>query len=259
MEIALLGYGRMGKVVEAVAEERGHRIVQRVGAGDGDAALDADVAIDFSVAGAVPENAARAVRAGVSLVVGTTGWEEREDEVRRAVEEGGIGFLHAPNFSLGAHLFYRLAELAGSLVGVYGDYDVDLSETHHRHKRDHPSGTARRLADLLVATVATKERWVEGPVSPDEPATLGVTSIRVGEARGTHVVELDGPDDRIEMRHEARSRKGFARGAMEAAEWLAGRAGWFTLDDMLTERLDPAPESTGAQVRADTESTETDR
>lgn len=265
MKIALMGYGRMGRAVEEQATERGHRIVVRTGPGgrpvepgavdptaaddegpDPESALrQADVAIDFSVGEAVPDNVARAARAGLDVVVGTTGWDDRVNEVRRSVEEADAGLLHAPNFSLGAHLFYRLAEAAASLVGPLGSYDVHVVESHHRHKRDHPSGTARRLADLLVRTLDAKDRWAEGPTGRADPETLEVTSVRVGEGTGLHLVGLDGPDDRIEIRHRARGRSGFARGAVEAAEWLVGRTGWFTLDDMLADRLEAgAAEST---------------
>lgn len=243
MDIALMGYGRMGRAVEERAAERGHRIVHRIrSAGDEDGAglEGADVAVDFSVAAAVPANVARAAGAGLDVVVGTTGWEERAEEVRETVEEAGIGLLHSPNFSMGAQLFYRLASLAGRLSDVLGDYDVHVVETHHRHKRDVPSGTARRLAELLVEAVPSKDRWKVGACGPDEPAALGITSVRAGESAGVHVVGLDGRDDRIEVRHEARGRSGFARGALEAAEWLAGRPGWHTLDDMLAERLERA-------------------
>ncbi|MFW6200781.1 MAG: 4-hydroxy-tetrahydrodipicolinate reductase [Gemmatimonadota bacterium] len=249
MKIALLGYGRMGREVESVALQGGHEIVLRVDpdaedashldGDDVDARLSrADAAIDFSVASAVAEHVARAVRAGTNVVVGTTGWEDDMERVRRMVEGSGIGLLYGPNFSLGAHLFFRLAELAGELAGRLGQHDVHLVETHHRHKRDHPSGTAKHVADLLVRVVDGKERWERGPVPPDSSEVLQVTSIRAGEVAGIHVVGLDGADDRIEVRHEARGRTGFARGAIEAAEWLAGRKGYHTIDDLLDERFD---------------------
>lgn len=253
MKIALLGYGRMGREVEAVAVEDGHQVVLRmdvdeagspdVGVAspgdDVDARLAAaDVAIDFSVASAVPAHVERALRAGTDVVVGTTGWEERMDEIREWVDGSEIGLLYGPNFSLGAHLFFRLAELAGELAGRLGQHDVHLVETHHRHKRDHPSGTARHVADLLVRVVDGKDRWQPGPCDPAEPEVLQVTSIRAGEVAGEHVVGLDGPDDRIEVRHEARGRRAFARGALEAAAWLSGRTGFYTIDDLLDDRFD---------------------
>lgn len=249
MEIALLGYGRMGRAVEKRAEAKGHRVVLRLtsegAGGESSAGVDAalaraDVAVDFSVGGAVPDHVERAAAVGVPLVVGTTGWDDRMDEVRAVVDRAEIGLLHAPNFSLGAHLLFRLASVAGALAGAVGGYDVHVVETHHRHKRDHPSGTARHLADVLVRAVPEKERWSAGVVDPPDPATLQVASVRVGEEPGVHVVGLDGADDRIELRHEARGRGGFARGAVEAAEWLVGRTGFFTLDDMLNERFESA-------------------
>lgn len=249
MKIALLGYGRMGREVEAVALEAGHEIVLRMDLDAGGAAppgddevdaglTSADVAIDFSVASAVADHVARAGRAGTDVVVGTTGWEKDMDRVRDTVEGSEIGLLYGPNFSLGAHLFFRLAKRAGELAGRLGQHDVHLVETHHRYKRDHPSGTAKHVADLLVGVVDGKERWEEGPVDPDSPEVLQVTSIRAGEVAGVHVVGLDGADDRIEIRHEARGRRAFARGALEAAEWLSGRRGYYTIDDLLDDRFD---------------------
>lgn len=245
MKIALLGYGRMGREVEAVARERGHEIVLRMDVGEaGDpengvaSALEAaDVAIDFSVGAAVRDHVERAAREGTDVVVGTTGWDEDAEAVRRIVAEAGIGLLYGPNFSLGAHLFFRVAQIAAELAGSLGQHDVHLVETHHRHKRDHPSGTARRLAELLVRALPGKDRWEEGPASPDRPEVLQVTSIRAGEVAGVHLVGLDGPDDRIELRHEARGRRAFARGALDAAEWLRGRTGYYTIDDMLDDRF----------------------
>lgn len=242
MQIALLGYGRMGRAVEAVARERGHEMTLTIRAADApevggdelDARLEtADVAVDFSTASAVPAHTAWAARAGVDLVVGTTGWEASRDEVLALAREGGIGFLHAPNFSLGAQLLFRLAAVAGSLAAS-GGYDVHVLETHHRHKADRPSGTALRLAEILTEALPEERGEGDGPADPGPPS---VTSIRVGESPGVHVVGLEGPEDRLELRHEARGRRGFARGAVEAAEWLRGRTGVFTLDDLLDERL----------------------
>ena len=241
MRIALVGYGRMGREVEAVATAEGHRIVARLGP---DAALEpatlagADVAVDFTRPDAAADNAVAVAGAGVDLVVGTTGWHDDLPRVRDAVEAAGTGLIHAPNFSLGVHLFLRTARALSRLVDGVEGYDVHVHEAHHRHKVDHPSGTARRLADLLVAELGGKERWKEGPSDgPADPAVLEVTSTRAGEIPGTHLVGVEGPDDRIELRHEARGRRGFARGAVAAAAWIRGRRGVFTLDDMLDERL----------------------
>ena len=238
VKIALLGYGRMGREVESVAQEEGHEIVARL---DGpDARIDreslagADVAVDFTLPAAAVGNIRAVADAGVDLVVGTTGWYDRMDEARAAVEAAGTGMIWAANFSLGVHLFFRAARALAEMADELAAYDVHVHEAHHRHKVDHPSGTARRLADILVEALDRKERWESGPPegAPD-PATLLVTSTRAGEIPGTHRVGLEGPDDRLELVHEARGRRGFARGAVTAARWIRGRAGVFTLDDML--------------------------
>lgn len=244
MKIALVGYGRMGRTVEEVATERGHEIVARI-----DPLLDftevtfealsgADVAIEFSVPGAAAANVSALAEAGVDAVVGTTGWHSALDEAARAVRSAGTGLIHAANFSLGVYLFMKLVDRAGRLADALDDYDVHVWESHHRHKVDHPSGTAIRLADLLVDRLERKSRWAEAPPGESaDPRVLYVASHRAGETAGTHVVGIEGPDDRIELRHEARNRRGFARGAVTAAEWVRGRVGVFTLDDMLAERF----------------------
>jgi 4-hydroxy-tetrahydrodipicolinate reductase len=236
MRVALLGYGRMGRAVEAVALERGHDVVARMDLGD-ELRVDrssADVVIEFTQPDAVVDNVARVAAAGLDLVVGTTGWHARLDEVTEAIERSGTGLVHAPNFSIGVHVLFRMAARLAGLVGRLEDYDVHLQEAHHRHKVDHPSGTARYLADLLVSSLPGKKRWAEGPPSgPADRETLWIATTRAGEIPGTHVIAAEGPDDRIELRHEARGRGGFARGAVAAAEWVQGRAGVFTVDDML--------------------------
>jgi len=228
----------MGREVEAVALERGHTVVARVDLGD-ELPVDgssADVVIEFTQPGAVVENVRRVAAAGLDLVVGTTGWYEHLDEVTEAVERSGSGLGHAPNFSVGVHVLFRVAARLAELVGRLDEYDVHLHEAHHRHKVDHPSGTARYLADLLLSSIPGKTRWAEGPPSgPADPGTLWVSTTRAGEIPGTHVVAAEGPDDRIEIRHEARGRGGFARGAVAAAEWIQGRSGVFTVDDMLAD------------------------
>ena len=241
LRVALVGYGRMGHAVEAVALEAGHEVVARLDQGDPldrDSLAGADVAIDFTLPEAAVPNVRAVSAAGVDMVVGTTGWYERLDEVEAAVREAGTGLIWAPNFSLGVQLVFRAARSLGRLVDALETYDVHVTETHHRHKVDHPSGTARRLADILVETLEEKARWAEGPpeAAPDRDV-LWVTSVRAGEVPGTHVVGVEGPDDRIELRHEARGRTGFARGAVAAAGWIRGRAGVHTIDDMLDERF----------------------
>jgi len=253
MKIALFGYGRMGRAVEAVATERSHVITARLddvsnadGTGVTDEALSgARMAIDFSTADAVLPNVRAAATLGVDVVVGTTGWESDREAVEAAVREAGTGLLHAPNFSIGMLFFTRLVEAAARMANGLTDYDVHLFEAHHRHKTDHPSGTARRLADVLVQGLERKHAWTldleEG--SRHDPSSLQVSVVRSGEIPGIHEVAFDGPDDTIQLRHEARSRTGFARGAVLAAEWLEGRPGVHTMDDLMNELLArPAPD-----------------
>lgn len=246
MRIALIGYGRMGHAVEEVAGSAGHEIVARLGSGDNrdgrglteERLGGAEVAIEFTEPESVTANIENAAALGIDLVVGTTGWYDQLDRMRHVIREAGTGLIYAPNFSLGTQVFFRLARLAGRLVDRLQDYDAFVLESHHRHKLDHPSGTARRLAEILLAEITTKARWEQAPgAGPAQPDALQVGSIRAGENPGMHVVGFDGPDDQIELRHQARGRSGFARGAVLAAEWIRGRRGLYTIDDMLAEKL----------------------
>lgn len=246
MRIALIGYGRMGRSVEEVAGSAGHQIVARLRSADNrdsqglteERLGGAEVGIDFTEPDAVTANIEGAAAVGLDLVVGTTGWYDQLDRMRDVIREAGTGLIYAPNFSLGTQIFFRLARAAGRLIDRLQGYDVFVLESHHRHKLDHPSGTARRLAEILLAEVSTKTRWEQAPgVGPAEPDVLQVGSIRAGENPGLHVVGVEGRDDQIELRHQARGRSGFARGAVMAAEWVHGRRGVFTIDDMLAEKL----------------------
>jgi 4-hydroxy-tetrahydrodipicolinate reductase len=248
LRIALIGYGRMGRAVEGVAEERGHDVVARLRSGDdpegggvpADALGDAEVAIEFTRPDAAVANIERAAAAGLDLAVGTTGWYDDLDRVRSAVEGSGIGLIYSANFSLGTQLFFRLVRHAARMADRLEGYDAYVLEAHHSRKRDHPSGTARRLAEILLGELSGKTRWVETPGDGEpDPKALQVAVLRAGENPGMHVVGLDGPDDVVELRHQARSRRGFARGAVAAAEWIRGRSGVFTIDDMLGDTLGP--------------------
>ncbi len=251
MKIALVGYGRMGHAVEAEARAAGHEVVARFDPNEpsvgtislADALAGAEVAVDFTVAEQVAGTAAAVARAGVGLVVGTTGWgEDTAAALREAA--GSVGIVYGPNFSEGVHVFLRLAREAARLVEAVGGYDVHVHEIHHRHKRDHPSGTAGRLADVLIEALSSKGRWQAGPPRHvAERDTLYVTSTRAGEVPGIHVVGIEGGHDRMELRHEARGREAFARGAVRAAEWIRGRRGLFTFEEMMDEFL--AERSTG--------------
>ncbi len=190
MKLALVGYGKMGRVVENVAIERGHEVVARI-----DPTLDtrdigaetlggADVAIEFTVPDAVVDNITALATAGVDAVVGTTGWHERLDEAAAAVNDAGTGMVHAANFSLGVNLFLRLARMAAKMADALSEYDVHIREAHHRHKVDHPSGTAITLADILIEELAQKESWSATlPDGAPHSQVLYVASERVGKRR----------------------------------------------------------------------------
>lgn len=247
MKIALVGYGRMGRTVEEVAEARGHEVVLRLDASDDlglevlrdESAPVVDVAIDFTVPDAVVESVRAVAGAGVDMVVGTTGWYDRLGQVREVVREAGTGLIWAPNFSLGVQAFFRMVRTAARLADGLPGWDAYLSEVHHRHKLDHPSGTARRLAEILLAELSEKRAWASGPGEGRiDPGILQVASVRAGENPGAHSVVLEGEHDRIELTHQARGREAFATGALEAAGWILGRRGVFTLDEMLDQRFE---------------------
>jgi 4-hydroxy-tetrahydrodipicolinate reductase len=237
MRAVIVGYGSMGREVERALAERGHAVTARVDAAPGrgdareltaDIAANADVAIEFSTADAVVGNARRCADLGLSAVVGTTGWSAKLDEV----------YLHGSNFSLGAHLFFSLVGRAARLVDELPEYDILSWEVHHRRKKDSPSGTALSMAKVITTASARKKKIVterlDRPIAADE---LHVASVRGGEVPGIHTVLLDSLFDTVEITHSARSRGGFALGAVRAAEWLAGHRGMFTVDQFIESLL----------------------
>lgn len=241
MHLALVGTGRMGQAVEAVALERGHEVVARfdahaplLDARDASALNGADVCVDFSVPDVALDQIHRYAFWGVDAVVGTTGWTDHLDRVREWVEEGQNGVLWAPNFSLGVALVERALRGMLPLLDRLGEYDVAVHEVHHTAKLDSPSGTALRLAEVLLGGLARKTHVeAETQHGAIDPEALHVTSGRLGHVFGEHTVALDSPVDTIEVVHRAKDRRAFAVGAVRAAEWVHGRRGLFTLDDLL--------------------------
>jgi 4-hydroxy-tetrahydrodipicolinate reductase len=220
MRLLLVGFGRMGKLVEALARDEGHVISGRiVGATAGGDWPDADVAIDFSTADAVRTNLPRLAERRTSVVVGTTGWQAYEPELRGVAERAGIGVVASANFSIGVNVFAMLAAEAGRLMQAHEEYGAWIHELHHAAKKDAPSGTALLLRDTLARAGFSRE--------------VDVASTRAGSIPGTHVIGFDGPSDTIELTHRARDRRGFARGALVAAQWVHGRRGWYTMEDVL--------------------------
>jgi 4-hydroxy-tetrahydrodipicolinate reductase len=252
VKYALVGYGRMGRAIEQQADNRGHRRVavidpavdeQGVHAAIGQEALaGAEMAFEFSCGDAVGGNISALLRAGVSVVCGTTGFK-RAAELNSEVSESGAGAVLAPNFSVGMNLFYRLVREAGRLYGAAGLHEPFIFEAHHRGKGDAPSGTARKLASILLEVDRRLERVQEGnPEGRLPDGTLHVASLRAGSEPGAHTVGFDGEFDRIVLSHSARSRDGFALGAVLAAEWLRGRRGLHTFEEVLQDLIERQPE-----------------
>jgi 4-hydroxy-tetrahydrodipicolinate reductase len=222
MRALIIGYGRMGKLVASLCPEYGLDVAGTVDiaeAGSPEKWPAADVAIDFSVADAVSKNVKQLADRGVNVVIGTTGWGGQEREVRRIVQDAGIGVVAAPNFALGVNLFVALTERAAELFGPQAAFGAWIHEAHHATKRDAPSGTA------LLLESALKGRAYNRPID--------VSSTRAGSIPGTHTVGFDATGETITLTHTARDRSGFARGALEAARWVHGRKGWFTMKDVL--------------------------
>ena len=227
MRIALIGYGAMGRLIESIAVAKGHSVVATVNRAHqglpaarlSEALSAAEVAIDFTSAEAVRRNVEACIMAGVPVVQGTTGWDEQRDEITQIVTDVGGAMVFGANFSIGMNLFFRIAEYSAGLFAKIPDYEVFLEEQHHSRKKDAPSGTALKIKGLL-------QRHVEVP-------SVAVT--RAGHIPGTHRVGFDSAADQILLEHTARSREGFASGAVMAAEWLVGRKGVYEFADVIDE------------------------
>jgi 4-hydroxy-tetrahydrodipicolinate reductase len=218
--VLIVGHGRMGKLVEQLADEHRCEIAGIVKRGDEiSGAHRADVAIDFSTGAAAASNLVALGNAGISAVIGTTGWNVPEAELRRLASTFHIGVLASANFSVGLHVFRESVARAASKFEAQPSYRAWIHEVHHIHKKDAPSGTALLLKDTMTRAGYTRE--------------IAVTSERVGEVPGTHTVGFDGPADNVTLTHTVRDRGVFAHGALDAARWLHGRRGWFSMDDFL--------------------------
>ncbi len=247
MKIALIGYGKMGKEVERVARLRGHTVCATIDRSDsaathkeidgsGSCLKDAEVVIDFTVPAAAIENIRKVTAAKKNMVVGTTGWYDSITEAKQLVGQSGIGFIYSSNFSVGVNVFYRIVEAAARLINKVPEYDAFGYELHHNQKLDSPSGTARSIAEILVKNISRKKQVqydkLDRKINPEE---LHFASVRAGWIPGTHVVGFDSEADTIELKHTARSRAGFALGAVMAAEWVKGRKGFFTMNDFISD------------------------
>lgn len=236
LKIALLGYGKMGKEIEAIAVSKGHTIVLKVDESNASAITNddlkkADVAIEFSTPHTALQNIYKCFSAELPVVVGTTGWYDKFDEVKAKCEQSNNALLHATNFSIGVNLFFEMNRKMAQLMKSHNEYDVIVEEIHHIHKKDAPSGTAITAAEDIIKHGNKKMHWRlnESPTHD----ILRVDAIRMDEVPGTHSIYYRSEVDLIELKHVAHSRKGFASGAVLAAEWLANKKGVYTMKEVL--------------------------
>lgn len=230
MKIALLGYGKMGKVIERIALERGHEIVlKKDETNTFDGLSTADVAIDFSVPTAAVDNISNCFHANVPVVSGTTGWLEHFDEMVALCNEKQGGFISSSNFSLGVNIFFELNEYLAKIMSQFDSYKVTMEEIHHTQKLDAPSGTAISLAKGVIEN-SNYANWTLDEAKTGE---IHIEAKRIGDVPGTHTVTYDSVVDSIELKHTAHNREGFALGAVIAAEWLAGKKGIYSMKDVL--------------------------
>ncbi len=238
MKIALLGYGKMGKEIENIALSRRHEIVLKIDAYNLDELTRenlsmADVAIDFSTPDSAFSNIMKCFEAGVPVVCGTTGWLNRFEEVKKKCTDLNQTFFYASNFSLGMNLFFELNNYLARLMDPMEEYDITIKEIHHVHKLDAPSGTAISLANDLISHVDRKEKWELNQSS--DPTALKITAVREGEVPGTHIVTYDSDIDTIEITHVAKNRRGLALGAILAGEFINGKKGIYSMQDLMKE------------------------
>jgi 4-hydroxy-tetrahydrodipicolinate reductase len=242
MNIALIGHGKMGKEVEAAAAALRINVSaifdddnNRGGAGLTKESLKGvDVCIEFSTPATVMDNIRTVIESGKNIVVGTTGWYDRLDEVRKLVKQKKTGFLYAPNFALGVNIFSQIVMDASHLMDRYADYDAAIQEMHQRTKVDSPSGTALSIAGVILQNLKRKSEIVNGlGHEPIKPHQLQISASRVGNVMARHTVMFDSDSDTIELVHTMKNRRGLATGALVAAEWIKGKKGFYTMRDVL--------------------------
>ncbi|WP_129714609.1 4-hydroxy-tetrahydrodipicolinate reductase [Pedobacter sp. SYP-B3415] len=242
MKIALLGYGKMGQIIERFALERGHEVVLKIHDQNGEEMTkrnlqQADVAIDFSTPDAVIPNIYQCFDANVPVVVGTTGWYGKLQEVKNDCMSGNKSLLWGSNFSIGVNLFFHVNKVLARLMNKYPVYDVQVEEIHHTQKLDAPSGTAITIAEGIIENLDRKDEWVNVLAAAEtdivsQPEQLLIESLRIEQVPGTHTVLYSSEVDDIEFKHTAHSRAGFALGAVVAAEWLQNKQGFFSVSDV---------------------------
>ncbi len=245
MKIALLGYGKMGKIIEKIATDRKHEIVLKIDENNQEELTaenlqNADVAIEFTTPSSVRHNLSACLDAGTPVVVGTTGWYGNIDEVKQECNEQDGTILYASNFSVGVNIFFHVNKVLAKLMNNYPYYDVQVEEIHHTQKLDSPSGTGITIAEGIIENIDAKKNWVNVLVTDDnndaadsvKSDELLIESLRIDSVPGTHTVIYDSEVDSIEFKHTAHNRNGFALGAVLAAEWVQGKKGFYSVQDM---------------------------
>jgi len=236
MRILILGYGKMGKAIEEIAEDRGHTIAHKINVNNIQALKfidknDIDVAIEFSQPDAAFENISYCLNNGIPVVSGTTGWIDRKKDVEALCKEKNGTFFYASNFSLGVNLFFKLNEILAGMMEQHPIYQTKITEIHHTEKLDAPSGTAITLAEDILSKLTSKKEWVNEP--SEEENVLPIISQREPDVPGTHIIEYVSDIDEIEIKHIAKSRTGFALGAVLVAEWIIDKKGVLSMKDFM--------------------------
>ena len=236
MKIALIGYGKMGKAIEEIALSKGHEIVLKIDANNTsdftkENIQKADVAIEFTGPHTAFENISKCIQWAVPVVCGSTGWLDHFEKAKKLCEEEKGCLLYASNFSIGVNLFFEINKQVAALMEPYENYDVSMTETHHTEKKDAPSGTAISLAEQILAQIGRKKKWINE--ASRDASDLIIRSERIDPAPGTHTISYDSAIDSIEITHTAHTRKGFASGALLAAEFANQKIGIFTMKDVL--------------------------
>jgi 4-hydroxy-tetrahydrodipicolinate reductase len=236
MNIALIGYGKMGKAIEEIALQKGHTIVLKIDITNTDQFNDvnlakADVAIEFSSPHSAFNNVMKCLQAGTPVVCGSTGWLDKIEEVKKYCINNNGAFLYSSNYSIGVNIFFEINKKLAALMASHNEYNVDVTEIHHTQKKDAPSGTAITLAEQILKNIPQKKSWVNK--LSNNPAELEIMSERIDPAPGTHKIKYSSPVDDIEIIHTAHSRQGFATGAVFAAEFIQHKKGVFGMNDVL--------------------------
>lgn len=236
LKFIIIGYGRMGQEIKRVAEKRGHEIALLIDKDNpDDFTLEnlkkGDVAIEFTQPDAAYDNIMKCFEADIPVVSGTTGWLDKFIDLRRHCLENAKGLFYASNFSIGVNLFFKINAHLAKIMDKYPNYDLEIEETHHKHKLDAPSGTAVKLAESIMQEISRKSKWVKE--KSDNDHELPVKSIREDEIPGIHKVKYNSEFDEIEIKHSAKSREGFALGAVMAAEFMKGKTGIYSMEDLL--------------------------